>query len=409
MSEHFDFDRPVAGPLEFVKVDAGPDPLLTAEDRARILIHTVHDGTWIPKEFQFDEHGEPRVTRSVLEATFVRERDWGANLVAKALAQALGLEGYARVAVARVLVDFNRFPGTTPLNNTDPLRRMAINPPLCHAMPHPVKMRALQLYDEISDAFEPRLGGKLIVIGLHTYDELNPSQTTRPHLSIVNQAASYQRDARMPEGVFDPLYPDVLGESSCSRLLKDRISLELERGGFRVSANHPYALPEGSVEVRSQVWYFFSYLRARFEEAFPQTREREDYQAVWTMLLNTNLRHAQGEALRGYLHRYRKPAASERELFEAAEVAYRKIGEFSGDGAILRDYRRSPERPSSLAVEVRKDLLCEPALETDGHPRPATELMQRRAQVIADIIARAIRTFLREDRDEPLRRDDVVP
>ena len=61
----------------------------------------------------------------------------------------------------------------------------------------------------------------------------------------------------MPFGVFDPLDPDVLGESTCSRTLRDRISLNLKRAGFRVGHNHPYLLPEGCVEVRTQVWYFF--------------------------------------------------------------------------------------------------------------------------------------------------------
>jgi hypothetical protein len=415
MASHFDFDRTVRGPFEFVTLDSPArggwqaDSPLPEEERTRILVHTVHDGTWIPHQFRFLDDGTPRVSPDALARAFVRERDWGANLVAHALAKELGLDGYGRVTVARVLLDFNRFPGTTLPGNEDPLRRFAINPPFSSELAHPLKMRALELYDQISDAFEPLLPGKLIVLGVHTYDELNPSLTSRPHLSVVSQAAGYQQDARMPYGVFDPLYPDVLGESSCSRVLRDRISLSLERGGFRVSANHPYALPEGSIEIRAQVWYFFKYVRDRFEQENPQTVGSPVYAPVWAMLLNTNLRQAHGEALRGYLHRFRKPDEIDRKLFEAAQVAYEDVRAFMADGSVLQDYRRSPDRPSCLGLEVRKDLLCEPSLEPGGHPRPATDLMRRRADVIAELVADAIRAFLREDRGEPPQRGDVVP
>jgi hypothetical protein len=409
MGSRFDYEDDCSTPFELVPVHrTGSDPL-PAEDRARILIHTVHDGGWIPERFRLGDDGVPRVPPEVLHGAFVRERDWGANLVARALAEELGLEGYARVNVARVLLDFNRFPGTTPRGARDPLGRLAINPPLSDVLPHPMKMQVLELYDRISDALEPLLRDKLIVFGVHTYDELNPSLTSRPHLSIVSQSVHYQRAARMPEGVFDPLYPDVLGESSCSRILRDRISLDLERGGFRVAANHPYALPAGSVEIRSQVWYFFSYVRMRFEEAFPSTQSNPVYLSVWSMLLNTNLRQAQSESLRGYLHRYRKPDGVDRGLFEAAEIGYRKIGSFLQDGSIVRDYRRSVDRPSSLGLEVRKDLLCEPSTEPHGHPMPATEMMHQRARVIAEVVGGDIRTFLREDRGEPARRSEVLP
>jgi hypothetical protein len=205
----------------------------------------------------------------------------------------------------------------------------------------------------------------------------------------------------MPYGVFDPLYPDVLGESSCSRVLRDRISLNLERAGFRVSSNHPYALPEGSIEVRSQVWYFFSFVRRRFEQLEAATADDPAYALVWDMLLNTNLRHARAERLRGYLHRYRRVDAADQPLFAAAQVAYEHIARFVADSGVVRAYRRSAQRPSSLALEVRKDLLCEMDPDT-GLPRAATDKMQDVASEVARIVAGAIRIYFENDRDELL-------
>ena len=199
----------------------------------------------------------------------------------------------------------------------------------------------------------------------------------------------------MSHGVFDPIYPDVLGESTSSRILRDRMSLDLERSGFRVSSNHPYALPEGSIEVRSQVWAFFAFVRARYLEAHPATADDAAHELVWRMLLNTNLRQAEPEALRGYLHRYRTATVEQAELFERARRAYEGIREFVTP-TLITEYRRSPDRMSSLALEVRKDLLCE--FDDRGRPLPATAEMRERATEIGAIVAGAIRTFLEVDR-----------
>ncbi len=385
-----------ADPFEFVDVAENPDGALEPSVRPRVLVHTVHDGDLLPPRFA-DAWGD--VDDPVLLQTFARERDWGANLVAKHLAHALGLRIYGRVRLARVLLDFNRFPGTTPPGNRDPLERLAINPPFSERLSHADKMALLDEYDHISELLEPHLHDKLIVIGVHTYDELNPSATSRPHLSVVDRPAGYQREAAMPYGVFDPMYPDVLGESSCSRILRDRISLNLERVGFRVSGNHPYALPEGSIEVRSQVWYFFSFLRRRYEREHPASVGDPAHGLVWDMLLNTNLRDAKAESLRGYLHRYRKVAPEEAALFSAARVAYERIERFVENTDVLQQYRRSANRPSSLALEVRKDLLCEMDPQT-GLPRPATASMREVAKQIAAVVAGAIRTYFESDRGD---------
>lgn len=396
MTPRFDFDSEHEGPFEVVPVDAEIDPI-TEPIRDKLFVYTVHDGDVIPQRFRFDERGRPTVPHEIIERAHARERDWGANLVAKQLAIQLGLPAYGRVRIARALLDFNRFPGNTPPGNRDPLVRLSINRPFTEALSHAQKMDALDLYDSISDRLEQILHDKIIAIGIHTYDERNASTTSRPHLSLVTIPAGYQREARMPYGVFDPIYPDVLGESTCSRILRDRVSLNLERAGFRVISNHPYALPEGSTEVRSQVWYFFSYVRRRFEERYPETKPDPAFSLVWRMLLNTNLREALPEALRGYLHRYRRAAPEHDTLFRDAQLAYVRLRDFLADGTICRDYRRDPDRPSSLAIEVRKDLLCE-LDRADAMPRPATAEARLRAHVIGKVIAGAIRTYLETDR-----------
>lgn len=397
MTERFDFDRPCEAPFELVPIDGGSG-LVAEPYRARLFVHTVHDGDVIPRRFRERPDGTPLVPLEPLERAHVRERDWGANLVAHSLAEQLGLPCYGRVRIARALLDFNRFPGSTSPGNRDPLERLAINPPFTEALSHPQKMDLLDVYDRISDQIEATFRNKLIVIGVHTYDERNPSATSRPHLSLVNIPAGYQREARMPYGVFDPIYPDVLGESTCSRILRDRISLNLERAGFRVSSNHPYALPEGSIEVRAQVWYFFSYVRRRFEAEHPATASEPAHALVWEMLLNTNLRQALPESLRGHLHRYQRAAPEHEALFREAAAVYERIHRFIGEANVCRDYRRDPNRPSSLALEVRKDLLCE-LDPRSANPRPATPTMRQRAHVIGRVIAGAIRTYLETDRE----------
>ncbi|MEM7159121.1 MAG: hypothetical protein AAF799_40160 [Myxococcota bacterium] len=403
MTEHFDFDRPSGAPFELVPVPDAETHILPETYRSKVFIHTVHDGDIIPREFREDEQGRPIVPLDVLDRAHVRERDWGANLVAKQIAIALGLPHYGRVRIARALLDFNRFPGSTPPSCRDPLDRLAINSPFAEALSHSQKMEVLNLYDGISDGVEAHFSDRLIVLGVHTYDELNPTNTSRPQLSLVNIPAGYQREAKMPYGVFDPIYPDLLGESTCNRILRDRVSLNLERTGFRVMSNHPYALPEGSVEVRAQVWYFFTYVRQRFEQERPQTAGDEAYSLVWRMLLNTNLRDALPEALRGHLHRLRRAGVEHETLFRQAEVAYRTIRDYLADGRVRDDYRRAPNRPSSLALEIRKDLLCD-IDPKHGTPRPAKAEAKKRAQLIAKVVAGAIATYLETDR---VAREDV--
>ena len=67
-------------------------------------------------------------------------------------------------------------------------------------------------------------------------------------------------------------------------------------------------------------------------------------------------------------------------------------GQRRGDG-----YRRSEDRPSSLGVEVRKDLVCTFDPET-GRPRKPTPEQKDTARQIAEAMAGAISTFIETDR-----------
>jgi len=278
------------------------------------------------------------------------------------------------------------------------LESLAINSPFSRTLNHGEKVRLLEdYYDRISDILEAQLrDNKLIMIAVHTYDEHNPTMTRRPHLSLLSSVLNYQRESRMPYGVFDPMYPDILGESTCSRILRDRISLNLERNRFRVSHNHPYPLPEGSMEVRAQVWFFFDFVRQRFQAANPATVGDPGYDLVWLMLMNTNLRIHEAESLRSYLHRFRKVSRSMLPRFKKATLAYDEVTKFVSNSSVVSDFRLSRNRPSSLGLEVRKDLVCSFDPET-GHPLPITREQEDQAALIGNVIADAITTYLETD------------
>lgn len=394
-----DFDAPHDPPLAMVDVPPTGEHALPADYRKRIAIYTPHDGRAIPKQYRVNADGGPLIPLEKLAQAHLRERDWGANLVASELASALEVPRFARVQVARVLLDFNRFPGSTPADVGDHLQYLAIGPLYAEVLSHRQKMALLETYyDGISDRLDQYLAGKLISIGVHTYDERNPSATRRADVSLISLPLSYQRESRLRYGVFDPMYPDDLAESTCSRILRDRVSLELERAGFRVLHNHPYAMPDGSIELRAQVWYFFQYLRRRFLQAHPETRDDPAYEMVWTMLLDTNLRLQEAELLRSFLHRFRKVPPAKADDFNRAMDAYGHVRQFVRDANIEAEYRRSPERPSSLGIEVRKDLLCTRDPQT-GRPRPPTAEQQATARRVGQIIADAIQTYVETDRE----------
>ncbi len=383
-------------PLEFVPVKrhGRSRPRFPAEYRPRLMVDVIHDGRCLPPEFLTDASGEP-IPEEVYYQTYVLERDWGATIVARRLADQLGLDGVYKVNTARVLLDFGRFPGSTT-HLARHLQRFAINYPFSDLLGFRQKMALLEgHYDRISHQMDAALEGKLFKIAVHTYDKHNPSGTERPHVSLVTRSLGFRVERETPLGPHDPLYPQVLGEFTADRVLRDRVSLTLEKHGIPVGHDHPYLLPEGSPEVRSQVWNFFKYLKGRFEAAHPETAERSEYQLVWSMLLDTNLRDSECETLRSYLHTFRRAPRGRVREFARAEVAYHEIGAFchAGEDAIVEEYRFSATRHSSFGIEVRKDLVWD--FDSDGQPlRPNPD----NALQIADVIAEGIAIYLREDR-----------
>lgn len=397
-------------PLEFVPIESGKTPPAIAPYRDKIMIYSIHGGDVIPPKFYKmlrRNYSSESKLREVLNRAYCVEKDWGANQVAMELARNLGLPGYWRVNIARVLLDFGRLPGITP-SEAGHLDRYAINYPFSHYLDLDGKRRVLErCFDAISNVFEREFPGKILTIGMHTYDHRNPTNhytergTLRPEVSLIFRSDSFQQLKHMPRGLYDPLYPDLLAESTVDRRLSARISLMMERSGIAVTHNYPYYLPDGCMEVRSQIWDYFQFLRRAFEAKHEETRLDEAYQIVWDMLLDTNLRSSSSEALRSYLHMFRNAPSGRKVLFRKAQKAYLHVSKFYDDDAenILNRYRHNPGRQSSLAIEVRKDLVwrfhdkCtwDPFLGPEG-------CLHENVERVAGLIARGIETYFREDR-----------
>lgn len=415
-------------PVSFVaNPDYDPDlHLFPVSYQDRIVIDTIHGGDVIPAQIyrSLSQRLSDQMLFEHVNKGYTREKDWGCNYIAAGLVRALNLPGFYRVNIARVLLDFGRFPGITRAN-ADYVSRFAINYPFSHYLSHAEKKKVLEdYYDQISATYEKAVSRAILKLAVHTYDKYNPTDmpgergTLRPEASIIYSTMAYHTTKRMPVGLFDPYYPDEFGEFTADRRLAARISLDLECGGIAVGHNHPYSLPEGSVEVRAQVWFFFSYLRKCFEETAPESRSSPAYEWVWRMLLDTNLRSAESEMLRSYLHMFRRPpsdwaagvfglsAGFPEQLegtLERAREAYEKIGEFlyGNRDQILGEYRSSTHRPSSLGIEFRKDHIW-----TFRGDEPVTldgpdVLRMAHLQHIVGVTAQSILTYLNEDRPEP--------
>ncbi len=387
-------------PAEYVEVapcEERPSRKLRARDRDRVLVDVIHDGNYLPPEFLVDRDGN-EIPRSAWWDTYVAERDWGAEMVASELSARLGLGGYHRVNIARGLLDFGRFPGSTALG-ADHMQRYAIDRPFSQLLGPRQKRDLLELYyDRISDNLENAISTKHIKIAIHTYDDRDrDTGAIRPEMSVITRSHGMYRHYGGPVAAFDELYPEKLGEFTADPVLRDRISLTLQKTGIFVEPNYPYSLPEGSLEVRSQVWSFFDFLRRLFEEARPETAEEPEYKRIWAMLQDTNLRSVECGALRGYIHQYRFPPEQDEILYHRAVKAYASIVRFmrQDEHDIISRYRRSPARLSSLAIEVRKDLLW----EMDGRSEPVRPWPERAAE-IADVLARSIGTYLERERGE---------
>ena len=361
--------------------------------RSRISIDVIHDGVYIPPGLFVDKN-QNAISEEIIQENFIIERDWGANLVAARIAQKLGLGKFCTVETARCLMDFGRFPGSTREGATH-LSRFAINQPFSSRLGLRQKRDLLRdHYDIISDVLGEHLQGKLLKIAVHTYDRYNHSGTERPEVSLVTRSEGYQKDNQLPFGVFDPLFPHSIGEFTVDRILRDRISLTLEKNRIPVAHNYPYLLPDGSVEVRHQVWSFFAWLQEKYSATYPGTIENEAYIRVWDMLLDTNLRSAQASAIRSILHMYRNPPRGTEVFYDNIVQAYMSIKNFMKDKALVEEYKNSPSRAMSFGIEVRKDLLWE--FNAYGEP---VRLKPDRGLFIADKIAEAITIYLCTDRE----------
>lgn len=393
MLRHLHPDPSPAPPMVAHPVAVLDEPLPTAL-REKITIDVIHDGAHLPPELAVDGEGQP-IPRELIEESFVRERDWGALLVAERVAARLGIPEVHTVNTARCLLDFGRFPGISR-KGASHLGRASINEPFNSRLSSAQTRTLLeQHYDAISRHMDGAIRGRQLKIAIHTYDRTNPSGTERPQVSIVSRSQGYQNDGVMPYGVFDPLYPDILAEFTVDRILPSRMSLLLERMGVPVAHNYPYLLPEGSPEVRHQVWSFFDWLQLRWEAHHPDTEGDPAFEQVWVMLKDTNLRSSEAGALRSYIHRFRRAPEGEDRLFAEAEHAYRRLYAFieADDRALVREYRRSTERAMSFGIEVRKDMMWR--FDSAGRP---VELEPSRGLCIADRIAEAIVVYLLEDR-----------
>ncbi len=357
------------------------------------LVFTIHDGDQLPRHL-FGERTEEILARPEAQTAWLHERDWGANLVARHLAREIGSSGYARINLARVAMDFGRFPGTSSVGE-EYLRRHALFPPLEHYLSEEARYQILrQYYDGAAQAFAQYIAGPCMTVSVHTYDPRNHTGTRRPQVSLVTRSLEYQQTSTMPPYIFDPLFPPELCEATCERLLTYQALADLERDGWHTALNYPYIMPEGSVEIRAQVWLFFRYLRREFTRAFPETRDRPGFIRVWQLLLDVIRRSTDAERLRGYLHRYREAPRGAEKVFAEARHAYREVERFlNGNRDLLLDgYRFSGDRLSCLGIEVRKDLLCDIDRQRQ-RIRPHADA-DRNARRIAACIAPAVRSYL---------------
>jgi hypothetical protein len=63
---------------------------------------------------------------------------------------------------------------------------------------------------------------------------------------------------------------------------------------------------------------------------------------------------------------------------------------------VVNDFRHRKDRPSSLGLEVRKDLVC--SFNDEGWPLPPTAAQRECAKLIGNVVAGAISTFFETDR-----------
>ena len=378
-----------------------------------ILIDTIHCGDFIPLEFANQLAQKPyEVSRDDLEAVYVQEKDWGADELAFRLAQKLGVNRMLRVNVARALLDFGRFPGVT-LDPSDHLGKLAIGPPFSK-LGNEFKRRILEeYYDPISDQFDDQIKSRfrdnkrILKFAIHTYDRYNVHAdgtlgTERPALSLLFTPREYQTNARLPQLVFDPLFPSELAESTAHPALIATMTLELIKNEYGVSSNLPYLLPLGSVEMRFQVWAFLNFLLDEFRKrsGFSVAEDDIAFQRVEEMLLDTNRRHSATVELATVIHSQRRIDQSQPDAEELRQALrwYEEIQAFFTIqfDDIMQAYRK--KRPTSLVIEIRKDLIWNGDESVRTEQTPNGIPIDTAIEDIASALANGIQTFMTDDK-----------
>ncbi|MEM9554124.1 MAG: N-formylglutamate amidohydrolase [Acidobacteriota bacterium] len=346
-----------------------------------LLVYTIHDGADVPRHLWLRD-SETVLERPEILATYIAERDWGADRVARAIARRLGLGGYLRVRLARLVLDFGRFPGASAVGESY-LRRHAVYPPVEDLLtPEAIEDLLARYYDAISRQMCDHSARKRLLLAVHTYDPRNVTGTERPELSLVERSMTYQRKSTLPPHVFDPLFPPQLVETTCARRLTYEVALACESAGWPTAIAYPYTMPEGSMEIRAIAWSWFRHLRACFTAARPDRSHEPMHPRVWQMLLDVTRRGDGCDLLREAIHCGTPIPGGAGHAIDA-RAAYDEIRDFAErhQDDLLASFSASADRFDCLGLEVRKDLLSD--LGDDGElPRPLPD-----ADTVADQIA----------------------
>lgn len=422
-------DFPVVQP---VNLDTNEDPWTNQVFKNKVCLTSIHSGSYIPECFQIDPKNKP--LNQEITAAYQREKDWGADLLCRELAIELGLNQYYLVNIARVLMDFGRFPGITD-KFANHMNRYTISGIFSDLLTHEQKRKVLELcYDNISKSIDSLIANNVLMLNIHSYDKYNPGpdgpyaptcpsvNSIRHPIALVSRPMNFYTEKRMPFNIFDPSYPDSLCEMTADPKLLSRISLTLssishheyeenlgtewDGNKFAVGINYPYDLPDGSVEVRSQVWSFFQYVKNVFEDTFPANKDKPSYNAVWKMLLDTNLRDSSTVALKSYIHMFRKEISEYyymdsncKTTYKDVLLAYQDITNFIGQSSVIDDYKNSPIKFQALAIEVRKDLVWEfhDELSISNPKLSLSAAKMKTIKFIAKKLAYAITKYINHD------------
>lgn len=412
---------PCDEPYEFVPV-AGSEE----EDyRQHLLIDVVHDGEAIPDDRRLAGLGKllaDAERRPELLADHARERDWGAECVARELARALEAPGYWRVTIARGLLDFNCFPGVSRRPTRHP-ERYAMRPPWTTFLEPADVREVLEYYDRIAERLRDvcelkvkrgnelrkldPLRSQFVRLAVHTFEADSTSGRTGPTLRVLHRLEARDPESDPAAEAFDPVYPEALAESSADPRLAYRIGLAARPDETGISVDFPDELAPGSIESRLRVWLFMRHLQEQFMvdpetapywermQTVPQ-RGRAAWDLVWEMLRGTSNRSVEAAALSNYLHRYgqRGPHLAETFLHECAAV-WREVRNFRDRHLpeLLRGFGQAAGLPGSLAVECDRAFLCRGRRPDSSYH----EVDVGRARAVAEVLARGIREWRRED------------